>query len=340
MTHLERLQTEGIRRRGSPQRGFRYAYPDGRTPRASELARVEALKLPPAWKDVHISPNPRAHLQAIGKDGAGRWQYRYHERQEQKREAEKHQRLITFARALPRLRRRVAADLRRKGLGREKVLACVLRILGTCYIRPGSEVYAQENGSFGLATLRPRHVKVKGDTLTFDFPGKSGQRQYRELRDRQVARIVRELLKIPGRDVFKFVLDDGAIVDVRRRHINAYIQEIMGEDYSAKDFRTWAGTLICACALARAREQVARPDEKVLKKTLVQAVKETSEHLGNTPAVARASYISPPVLTHFERGRVVDRYFQTVEEVHATRHGLHCSEKALLQLLHDATAQR
>ncbi|HET9449861.1 MAG TPA: DNA topoisomerase IB [Aggregicoccus sp.] len=340
MTHLERLQKEGIRRRGAPQRGFRYACPDGRKLRPAELARIEALKLPPAWKDVAISPNPRAHLQAVGKDGAGRWQYRYHERQVQKREEEKYQRLLEFARALPRLRRRVAADLRRQGLGREKVLACVLRILGTCYIRPGSEVYAEENGSYGVATLRPRHVKVKGDTVTFDFPGKSGQRQYRELRDRQVARIVRELLKLPGRDVFKFVVDDGAVVDVRRRHINDYIQEIMGTDHTAKDFRTWAGTLICACALARARERVARPDEKVLKKTLVAAVKETSEHLGNTPAVARASYISPPVLTHFERGRVVDRYFEKVEELHEIRSGLHCSEKALLQLLHDAAGSR
>jgi DNA topoisomerase-1 len=338
MTHLERLQKEGIRRLGSPQRGFRYVHPDGRKPPARELARIQALRIPPAWTQVAISPNSRAHLQAVGQDGAGRWQYRYHEKQTQKREAEKHQRLITFARALPRLRKRVAADLRRPGLGRDKVLACVLRILGTCYIRPGSEVYAKENGSYGLATLRPRHVKVKGDTVTFDFPGKSGQRQYRELKDRQVARAVRELLKVPGRDVFKFTLDDGAVVDVRRRHINAYIQETMGEDYSAKDFRTWAGTLICACALARAR--VERHDTKVRKKTLVAAVKEVSEHLGNTPAVARASYISAPVLTHFERGRVVDRYFQTVDEVHSTSHGLHCSEKALLQLLHDATAQR
>ena len=335
MTHLERLQQLGIRRLGSPRRGFRYAYPDGRKPRASELSRIEALKLPPAWSKVAISPNAHAHLQAIGKDGAGRWQYRYHARQVEKREAEKYKRLLEFARALPRLRKRVTADLRRSGLGREKVLACILRILGTCYIRPGSEVYAEENGSYGLATLRPRHVAVRGDTVTFDFPGKSGKRQLRELRDRQVARVIRELLKLPGRDVFKFRLDDGAVVDVRRRHINDYIQEIMGEDYSAKDFRTWAGTLICACALARAHERVARTDKRVRKKTLVAAVKETSEHLGNTPAVARASYIAPPVLTHFERGRVVDRYFQTVEELHAMASGLHCSEEALLRLLHD-----
>ncbi|MBF5040777.1 DNA topoisomerase IB [Aggregicoccus sp. 17bor-14] len=339
MTHLERLQKSGIRRVGSPQRGFRYASPDGRRLRATDLSRIEALKLPPAWTEVAISPNPRSHLQAVGKDAAGRWQYRYHERQVQKREAEKYERLLNFARALPRLRKRVNADLGRKGLGRDKVMACILRILGTCYIRPGSEVYAAENGSYGLATLRPKHVKVKGETITFDFPGKSGKHQHRELRDRRVARIIRELLKVPGRDVFKFVLDDGAVVDVRRRHINEYIQEIMGADYSAKDFRTWAGTLICACALARAREQVEKPDQKVLKKTLVAAVKEASEHLGNTPAVARASYISPPVLTHFERGRVVDRYFQSVEEVHQTNGGLHCSEKALLELLHDATAR-
>ncbi|WP_224246092.1 DNA topoisomerase IB [Hyalangium gracile] len=342
MTLIERLQREGIRRLGSPKRGFRYVRADGRPVPRAECERIQALKLPPAWTDVAISPSAKSKLQAIGKDGAGRWQYRYHETFTRRQQEEKYRRIVGFARALPRMRRRVSADLRKQGLGRDKVLACMLRILGTCFIRPGSQVYAEENGSFGLATLRARHVKVVGDTVYFDFPGKSGQQQHRELRDRRVATIIRQLLKVPGRDVFKFVLDDGFIVDVRRRHINEYIQEVMGVEYSAKDFRTWAGTLICACALARARERVkkaaAEGGVKAAKKTMVAAVREAAEHLGNTPAVAKSSYIYPSVLAMFEQGKVVGRYFESVEELakHEGPH-LHCSEKALLDMIKDGT---
>jgi DNA topoisomerase-1 len=341
MTHIERLQQEGFRRLGSPQRGFRYVRADGRPVSREECERITALKLPPAWTDVAISPSAKSKLQAIGKDGAGRWQYRYSEAFSRRQQEEKYRRIVGFARALPKMRRRITADLRRQGLGRDKVLACMLRILGTCFIRPGSQVYAEENGSFGLATLRARHVKVVGDTVYFDFPGKSGQQQHRELKDRRVATIIRQLLKVPGRDVFKFVLDDGAVVDVRRRHINEYIQEVMGGEYSAKDFRTWAGTLICACALARARQRVKQAalqgGVKAAKKTMVAAVKEAAEHLGNTPAVCRSSYIYPSVLAMFEEGKVVGRYFESVEElVQHEAPGLHCSEKALLEMLQDS----
>lgn len=322
-------------------RGFRYVRANGHVVSREERERIEALKIPPAWTDVAISPSVKSKLQAIGKDGAGRWQYRYHEAFTRRQQEEKYRRIVGFARALPRMRRRVSADLRKQGLGRDKVLACMLRILGTCFIRPGSQVYAEENGSFGLATLRAKHVKVVGDTVYFDFPGKSGQQQHRELKDRRVATIVRQLLKVRGRDVFKFVLDDGAIVDVRRRHLNEYIQEVMGPEYSAKDFRTWAGTLICACALARARQRVKQDAVegciRAVKKTMVAAVREAAEHLGNTPAVARSSYIYPSVLAMFEQGKVVTRYFESVDEL-AKHEGpeLHCSEKALLNMLKDS----
>lgn len=316
---------------------------DGRPVSAQERERIQALKLPPAWKDVAIAPAAKSKLQAIGKDNAGRWQYRYHESFSKRQQEEKYKRIVGFARALPRMRHRVSVDLRKKGLGRDKVLACMLRILGTCFIRPGSQVYAEENGSFGLATLRAKHVKVVGDTVFFDFPGKSGQQQHRELKDRRVAAIVRQLLKVPGRDVFKFVLDDGHIVDVRRRHINEYIQEVMGPEYSAKDFRTWGGTLICACALARARQRLKHAAVegcvKTVKKTVVAAVREAAEHLGNTPAVAKSSYIYPSVLAMFEQGKVVGKYFESIEEL--TKHDapeLHCSEKALLTMLKDGAA--
>jgi DNA topoisomerase-1 len=343
MTQIECLQQKGIRRLGSPKRGFRYVRADGRPVSQEESKRIQALKIPPAWTDVAISPSAKSKLQAIGKDGAGRWQYRYHESFTRRQQEDKYRRIVGFARALPKMRHRVNQDLRKPGLGRDKVLACMLRILGTCFIRPGSQVYAEENGSFGLATLRAKHVKVVGDTVYFDFPGKSGQQQHRELKDRRVAAIVRQLLKVPGRDVFKFVLDDGAVVDVRRRHINEYIQEIMGPGYSAKDFRTWAGTLICACALARARQRIkqaaAQGGIKVAKKTMVAAVREAAEHLGNTPAVARNSYIYPSVLAMFEQGKVVGRYFESVDELakHEGPH-LHCSEKALLDMLKESAA--
>ncbi len=344
MTQLERLQTQGIRRLGGPARGFRYVRADGRPVSQQERERIEALRIPPAWTEVAVSPSVKSKLQAVGRDAAGRWQYRYHEAFTRRQQEEKYQRIEGFARVLPKMRRRVSADLRRRGLGRERVLACMLRILGTCFIRPGSQIYAEAHGSFGLATLRARHVKVKGDTVCFDFPGKSGQRQHRELKDRCVASIVRQLLKVPGRDVFKFVLDDGHVVDVRRRHLNEYIREVMGAQYSAKDFRTWAGTLICACALARTRHRVkpseARGGKQTAKKAMVAAVKEAAEQLGNTPAVARSSYIYPIVLAMFERGKVVDRYFDSVEEL-ARYDGstLHCSEKALLALLQEGATE-
>ncbi|GHH04350.1 DNA topoisomerase [Comamonas sp. KCTC 72670] len=346
-THRDRLQREGIRRKGTPARGFRYVHTNGKPVPRTARERIDALRLPPAWVNVAIAPSPQAKLQAVGQDAAGRWQYRYHTAHTLERDEEKFQRIVGFARALPRMRHRVNVDLRKQGLGRDKVMAAMLRILGTCFIRPGSQRYAETNGSFGLATLRRRHVRVAGDTVYFDFPGKSGKQQRRRLRDRRVATVVRRLLAVPGRDVFKFILDDGAVVDVRRRHINAYIQEVMGEQFSAKDFRTWAGTLICACALARARKRahaaggadgVVKPT--VLKKTMVAAVKEAAEHLGNTPAVARSSYIYPSVLAMFERGQVVDTWFESVDELAEAKSGsLHCSEKALLDML-DTTRQR
>ncbi len=335
MTQLETLHATGIRRLGSPRAGFRYRHANGRPASRQEVERIRALKLPPAWKEVRINPRPSGALQAVGRDAAGRWQYRYGERAVRRREERKYRRLVAFAEALPRLRRRIRQDLRRPGLGRDKVLACVLRVLTACFMRPGSEIYARENNSFGVATLRSRHVTVRGDRVRFDFPGKSGKQHVRELRDRQVAKIVRQLLKIPGRDVFKFVTEDGDVVDVRRRHINAYVKEVMGEQFSAKDFRTWAGTLICASELARSGFSAEEPP-RLRRKKVVAAVKATAEQLGNTPAICRSSYIYPSVLTSFDRGRVIERYFESAEELSAhDRQSLHGTERALLDLIRD-----
>jgi DNA topoisomerase-1 len=330
MTQLERLHRTGIRRLGTPRRGFRYVTAAGRPVGAEVRSRIEALKIPPAWKNVFIHPSARGSLQAIGQDAAGRWQYLYHEAHAARREREKFERLLHFADALPRMRRTVAADLSRPGLGREKVLACILRILSTCFLRPGSQIYAEENGSYGIATLKPRHVTVKGDHVQFDFPGKWGKKQHREMHDRRVARIVRQLVKVPG-EVFKYRDAEGRWVDIRRRHINDYIKEVMGDAFSAKDFRTWAGTLICACALARAGADVS-DSKRARKRKVVAAIQQTARMLGNTPAICRSSYIYPAVLNQFERGRVIDRYFDDVQEL-AERRGLHGSERALLAML-------
>ena len=335
MTRLEKLQQTGIRRTGTPAEGFNYEMADGGRVKAEDLERIGALKIPPAWKEIAINPHAGGMLQAIGRDAAGRWQYLYHENHTRRQEQKKFERLMKFAESLPRMRKQVALHMAMPGLGREKVMACILRILSTCFIRPGSQVYATENGSYGIATLRRKHVQVKGDLVVFDFPGKHGQQQYRELRDRSVARIVKKLMELPGYEVFKYEDEAGNLVDVKRRHINQYIKEVMGEQFSAKDFRTWAGTLICACALARSRV-VENGNRSIRKKALVAAIKEAAERLGNTPAVCQSSYINPSVLNSFEKGRVVKHYFESVEEVVERKmHGLHPSEKALLKLLEE-----
>lgn len=333
MTNLERLQNNGIRRLGTPKRGFRYESQNGRLTTA-DLQRIYELKIPPAWTDVAINPAATGRLQAIGKDTAGRWQYLYHQNHTRTQELRKFRRLTKFAQAMPKMRATVARHLRQPGLGRERVLACVLRILSTCFMRPGSEVYASEHGSYGIATLRRKHVKVKGDLVEFDFPGKSGVRQQRQLRDRQVARVVRSTLKVPGYNVFKYVTEDGKVIAVTRRHINEYIKEVMGGSFSAKDFRTWAGTLVCACALARDGSET--PAHKMARnKRIVAAIKETAEVLGNTPAVCRGSYVCPEIISAFEKGKVIDGCVVTnLDELIGFRgNRLHKAERALLKFL-------
>ena len=332
MTNLERLQTIGIKRLGAPKRGFRYQSQNGRLTQ-TDLQRIYELKIPPAWTDVAINPAAKGRLQAIGKDAAGRWQYLYHENHRRAQDLRKFKRLTKFAAAIPKMRATVRRHLRQQGLGRERVLACMLRILSTCYMRPGSEVYASEHGSYGIATLRRKHVTVKGDVVEFDFPGKSGVRQYRQLKDRQVARVIRSLLTIPGFNVFKYQNGDGNYVKVTGRHINAYIKEVMGSSFSAKDFRTWAGTLVCACALAREGNEI--PIQKTAKhKKIVAAIKETAEVLGNTPAVCRGSYVCPEIIDAFEKGRVIDSSVSSLSDLIAFRgYGLHKTEKALLKFL-------
>ncbi|MGE0520394.1 MAG: DNA topoisomerase IB [Candidatus Binatia bacterium] len=341
MTCVERLQATGIRRRGEASRGFRYTLASGgRVPR-TDLERIQALRLPPAWRDAAISPSPHARVQAVGRDAAGRWQYVYHPAYVRARERRKHERLLRFGEALPRLRRAVQRDLRLSGLPRDKVLAAVVRILASAFLRPGSESYAAENGSYGIATLRRKHVTVKGDTVLFDFAGKGGKRQQRAMRDRQVAAVIKRLLRLPGYEVFKYAEVDGRTVDIKRAHINEYIKRNMGTAFSAKDFRTWAGTLICACLLARAHADERPQGARAIKRMLAAAMRETATQLGNTPAVCRASYVNAHVPQAFASGRVIERAFDALEELtERTLRGRHACEDALLALLSDAKSTR
>lgn len=333
MTRIEHLQKTGIVRIGTPRRGFRYKHADARKVSTADRQRINDLRIPPAWTEVAINSLPGGKLQAVGKDAAGRWQYLYHENHTRDQELKKFKRLIKFAEALPKMRVVVGRHIRSPDLGKERVLACILRILSSCFMRPGSQVYASENGSYGVATLRRKHVKVKGDVVAFDFLGKSGVRQQRQLKDRQVAKVVRTLLKHPGAEVFKYQNGNNEFSDINNRHINEYIKEIMGEKFSAKDFRTWAGTIICACALARVGTETIEKSN-VRKRKVVAAIKETAEMLGNTPAVCRSSYICPEVISSFQKGKIIDGYFETLEDLIAYRgRKLHPAENALLNFL-------
>jgi DNA topoisomerase-1 len=339
MTRYEQLQKTGIQRLGTPARGFRYKHADGKKVSGADRKRIDALKIPPAWTDTWINFRPGGTVQAIGKDAAGRLQYLYHENHVRRREAKKFRRIIKFAEALPKMRATVASQIKESGLGKETVMASILRILSTCFLRPGSQVYASENGSYGLATLRAKHVKVKGDVVEFDFPGKSGVQQSRQLKDRQVAKVVRNLLRHPSREVFKYRNGNGEFVNVTRQHINNYIRETMGENFSAKDFRTWAGTLVCACALARiGTDDTEKP--AVRKRKVVEAIKETAEVLGNTVAVCRSAYICPEIIHNFESGKMINRYFNTLNRLISYRgRKLHVAEKSLLNFMKRSAAR-
>ncbi len=332
MTVVERLQQTGIRRIGSAESGFRYRREDGARVTKRERERIASLVLPPAWTDVAINPSPAAAIQAIGRDRAGRWQYRYSERQEKLREERKRRRLLAFLRALPELRARVARDLRREGLDRERVLAAMVRLLLRGFLRPGSAVYTRENGTYGLCTLRPRHIRVEGRRVTLSYVGKGRKEQVREIDDAPAARVVAELLAEKGPSVFGYRGPDGAWVRVRRRHVNDYLREITGSRFSAKDFRTWAGTLFGACALAR-RVSAEPATARVLRRRIAEAMRETAELLGNTPAVCRASYVSPAVLTAFAKGRVLSGALPFEAFVRASPRALSVVERQLARLL-------
>lgn len=285
------------------RRGNHFAYlaPDGKEITDDrELARIKALAVPPAYADVWICPIPNGHLQATGRDARGRKQYRYHKRWREVRDETKYGRMIAFAQALPGIRKRIEADLARGGLPREKVLATVVQLLETTAIRVGNDEYAKDNGSFGLTTLRNKHARVEGSTVRFSFRGKSGIRHAIDLRDRRLARIVRRCQDLPGQQLFEYVDEGGVTHAIDSADVNDYIRAISGEEFSAKDFRTWLGSVTCARLLAQ--QDVAHAQSE-RKQRLTAVIKDVAARLGNTPAVCRKCYVHPDVVdAYLEQG--------------------------------------
>jgi DNA topoisomerase I len=285
-------RSPGISRRRAGK-GFSYVDHDGRRVRDdATLDRIRSLAIPPAWDDVWICPDPLGHLQATGHDARGRKQYRYHPQFRERRESAKYERLVAFARALPAIRRQVDRDLARQGLPREKVLAAVVRLLELTLIRVGNDEYRRLNRSFGLTTLRDRHATVRGSTVRFRFRGKSGRVHEVGLRDRRLATVIRRCRDLPGQELFQYEGEDGLPVDVRSDDVNEYLQAI-APDITAKDFRTWAGTVLAYRAL-RALDEPATATEA--KRNVVSAIRDTADQLGNTAAVCRRSYVHPVVV--------------------------------------------
>ncbi|WP_374468787.1 DNA topoisomerase IB [Phenylobacterium sp.] len=290
----------GITRRKARANGFNYFKPNG-DPVTDEktLDRIRKLAIPPAWTDVWISPKANGHIQAIGRDQKGRKQYRYHERWREVRDTHKYDRVIAFGRALPKLRRRVDEDLGRRGLPREKVLAAVIRVMEMTLIRVGNEEYAKQNKSFGLTTLRDRHAKIDAKGAVFEFRGKSGKVHRTGFNDRRLARVVKACQDLPGQRLFQYIDEDGEQRVVESADVNAYLRETLGEDFSAKDFRTWAGTLAAARGLIELPQCSTATEAKRNINTCVKAV---AGVLGNTAAVCRSAYIHPVVLETYQQG--------------------------------------
>ncbi len=283
-------------------KGWSYIDPDGGVIRdARELQRIRALVIPPAWTDVWINPNPRGHIQATGRDARGRKQYRYHAKWRATRDETKFSRMIAFGEALPRIRDRVEADLALPGLPREKTLAIVVRLLDEALIRVGNPEYARDNGSYGLTTLRDDHVDVSGSTVHFTFRGKSGKTQEIDVRDRRVARIISRLQDLPGQQLFQYLDAEGEPHTIGSEDVNAYLQEIAGEAFTAKDFRTWGGTVLATRSL---RELGPFQSEATMKANIIVAIDTVAARLGNTRAVCRSAYIHPAVLLSYESGEL------------------------------------
>src|SRR5215471_7378743 len=301
------LQYVNDERRGYSRRArgkeFKYLDVEGKTIRDERrLLRVKRLAIPPAWTEVWICPLANGHIQATGRDARGRKQYRYHERWREVRDENKFDRLAQFAKALPNIRRRAGQDLKLPGLPQQKVLATIVRLLARTFIRIGNEEYARENKSFGLTTLKNRHVKVKGAQVRFRFRGKSGRHHEVDVTDQRVANVIAKCQDLPGQDLFQYLEEGGEVREVTSQDVNEYLRQVAGEDFTAKDFRTWGGTVLAAIALSKQEEFQTKKEAKSNIKTAICAV---AELLGNTPATCRKCYVHPVIVeAYLNRTRI------------------------------------
>jgi DNA topoisomerase I len=323
------------RRRGT---GFQYLDADGKTLRDKDaLGRIRSLVIPPAWQNVWVCTNPRGHLQVTGRDARGRKQSRYHPRWREVRDETKYERMTIFGAALPGIREQVQRDLSLSEMPRRKVLAAIVRLMEVALIRVGNEEYARENHSYGLTTMRNKHVQVEGATVSFKFQGKSGVRHTIDINDRRLARIIQRCQDIPGYELFQYIDGDGNHHSVESADVNEYLRAISEQDFTAKDFRTWAGTVL-ACTMLQEFE--AFQSQTQAKKNVVQAIKDVAGRLGNTPAVCRKCYVHPAVLdTYFSGGLIKSVEKQVEEEAADSPYALRQEEVALLHLLKKQLAQ-
>jgi DNA topoisomerase-1 len=317
------------RRRG---KSFTYVRASGTTLRdRAALERICSLAIPPAWKDVWICTTANGHVQATGRDARGRKQYRYHPRWREAQDQHKYERIIAFAKALPRIRRTVARDLRKRGLPRDKVLAAAVRLLETTLIRVGNDEYARDNRSFGLTTMHDEHVKLRGATIRFDFRGKHGIEHEIDLEDRRLAQIVRACRDLPGQELFQYLDEAGEVRDVGSGDVNDYLRKIGGEDFTAKDFRTWAGTALAAQALQEFQDF---DSKAAAKRNITKAIEHVAERLGNTQAICRKCYVHPGIIeAYMDRSLVRTLKRRTERELRRTLHRLSSEEAAVLALL-------
>jgi DNA topoisomerase I len=330
LRYVNDARLPGIRRVGPPKRA-RYLNANGRRiTNSAELHRIKALVIPPAWTDVWICPDPRGHLQATGRDARGRKQYRYHPRWREVRDEVKYGRLITFAQTLPKIRSRAEADIKRAGLPREKVLAAVVQLLEKTLIRVGNEEYARENKSFGLTTMRDQHAKINGGRVRFEFRGKSGIGHAIDLRDARLARIVKACRDLPGYELFQCIDERGGRQVIDSADVNAYLREISGQDFTAKDFRTWAGTVLAAQALAVVATFKSNAEAK---RKIAAAIESVAKRLGNTKAVCRKCYIHPAILDAYMDGATIQTLKARASRLAKTRHALSGEEAAVVGII-------
>jgi len=317
--------------RKANEQGFEYFDTDREPIRDEQrLLRISRLAIPPAWSDVWISPSANGHIQATGRDARKRKQYIYHERWREMRDENKYERIVSFGKTLPKIRRRVSKDLSLPGLPRKKVLAAIAQLLELSFIRVGNEEYARENKSFGLTTMQDRHVDVAGSKLRFRFRGKGGREHEVDVTDRRVARIVSRLQDLPGQDLFQYVDDNGDVCDITSQDVNDYLREITGEDFTAKDFRTWAGTVLAAIALTAAGDFETKKQAKTNIKNAIGAV---AKILRNTAAVCRKCYIHPAVLEAYLDGNLIEGLKRTGKELEKETIDFRFGEAAILKFL-------